>query len=456
MEHAMNMTAINVPASGEPAERDAAAQLVGRYTQIADTLPGRDAKPVREWRDAAISIFKGQGLPHRRVEEWKYTDLRRFMTSAFPPAEPVEVTAGDLAAALGDVAAVDAVKVVFVNGRHSAALSDRDGLSSGVEMVALAEALQSPPEWLMSSLGKINAQDGETVGLINAAFMTDGVALRIAEGVTLGRPLHLIHVAAAGEPASSAIRNLIVVDAGGEAQFIESYVTLGAAPAQTNAVTEIALGDGARLRHYKLSAENISTQHLASAHVTLGEKADYSGVNFASGNALSRHQSFIRFDGEGAKAHFRGAQLLRGEQHCDMTLVVDHAAVGCESREHVKAVLDDRSQGVFQAKVIVRPGAQQTDGRQMAQAMLLSETAEFDAKPELEIYADDVKCNHGATSGALDEDLMFYLRARGISEEEAKSLLILAFVGEVLDDIEHEGLREALIAKATGWLASGK
>ncbi len=183
------------------------------------------------------------------------------------------------------------------------------------------------------------------------------------------------------------------------------------------------------------------------------ECADYLAVNFADGNAVARHQTFLRFGGDGARAHFYGAQLLKDRQHCDMTLVIDHDSVGCESREHVKAVLADQAQGVFQAKVIVRRDAQKTDGRQMAQALLLSDAAEFDAKPELEIYADDVKCNHGATSGALDDDLMFYLRARGIPEDEARSLLVQAFIGEVLDQVEHEGLREALIARAVRWLA---
>jgi Fe-S cluster assembly protein SufD len=201
-----------------------------------------------------------------------------------------------------------------------------------------------------------------------------------------------------------------------------------------------------------VTAENTETQHLASTHARLGSKADYLAVQFAVGGTLSRLQTFVTYEGEGTRAHFYGCQLMRGRQHCDMTLVIDHAAVGCESREHVKAVVDGHAQGVFQAKVIVRPGAQKTDGRQMAQALLLSDTAEFDAKPELEIYADDVKCNHGATTGALDEDLLFYLRARGIPEPEARALLIHAFIGEMLERVEHEGLRQALEAKAAEWL----
>jgi Fe-S cluster assembly protein SufD len=269
----------------------------------------------------------------------------------------------------------------------------------------------------------------------------------------LARPVHLIHASAGDRPVASSLHNLVVLEEGAELTLIESYVSIGGSPAQTNATTELKTEPSARLRHYKISGENGRTQHLASTMVDLAENTDYLGVNFADGGSVARHQTFLRFNGDGARAHFYGAQLLKGRQHCDMTLLIDHAAVGCESREHVKAVLADQAQGVFQAKVIVRPDAQKTDGRQMAQALLLSDAAEFDAKPELEIYADDVKCNHGATSGALDEDLMFYLRARGIPEDEARSLLVQAFIGEVLDQVDHEELREALAARAMRWLA---
>jgi Fe-S cluster assembly protein SufD len=331
-------------------------------------------------------------------------------------------------------------------------LSDLGGEIKGAELKTLAAALAAPGSAVAAAISGANRQEGDVVALLNAGFMTDGIVLRIADKAELPRPVHLIHVAAGEAPASAALRNLIVLGAGSAATFIESYISTGSAGAQLNSVTDIRVADGARLRHCKISGENGNTQHLATALVELGADADYQAVNFADGDAFARHQTFLRFGGENACAHFYGAQLLRDRQHCDMTLVIDHDAVGCESREHVKAVLADQSQGIFQAKVIVRPGAQQTDGRQMAQGLLLSETAEFDAKPELEIYADDVKCNHGATSGALDEDLMFYLRARGIPEDQAKSLLIQAFVGEVLDKVEHEGLRDALTARAARWL----
>jgi FeS assembly protein SufD len=439
------------PKSLEEADRlskDASAQFVGYYKTLGEKLPGAGNAAVRKLRDDAIAAFAARGLPTRRVEEWKYTDLRAAMPHAFEPA--FDGAGFDLDTVLGPLAGVGGLRMVFVNGRlQRSVLPD---LPTGVELVSLAQALGEAPEWLSTALGQSKSGEGEVITLLNTAFATDGVALRLGHGVKLEEPVHLIHVATSETPASAALRNVVVLEEGAEATLIETYVSAGKAKAQMNSATEIVVRDGARLQHYTVAAENIETQHLASTLVALGSEADYLAVQFASGGSLSRLQTFVTYNGEKTRAHFVGCQLLRGRQHCDMTLVIDHAAVGCESREHVKAVLDDRAQGVFQAKVIVRPGAQQTDGRQMAQTLLLSDTAEFDAKPELEIYADDVKCNHGATTGAIDEDLLFYLRARGIPEPQAKALLIQAFIGEVLERVEHEGLRQALEAKAAEWL----
>lgn len=446
----MNIQTTHIDAGDRPA--DAGAQLVSHYGALHAGLPGAGNPAIRKLRDDAIAAFAARGLPNRRVEAWKYTDLRAAMPLAYAPAETGARPSLNLGAVLGPLGAVEAVTLVFVDGRLDRGLSHAASLPDGVELVTLAEALADPADWLAAALGQARSGEGEVVTLLNTAFATDGVALRIGKGVALDTPVHLIHVATGGKPASAALRNAVVLDEGAGASVIETYLSAGAAPAQMNSATDVVIGTGATLRHTLISDQNIQTQHLASTHARLGAGADYLGVQFAPGGSLSRLQTFVTYEGERARAHVHGCQLLRGRQHCDMTLVIDHAAVGCESREHVKAVLDDHSQGVFQAKVIVRPGAQQTDGRQMAQAMLLSDTAEFDAKPELEIYADDVKCNHGATTGAIDEDMLFYLRARGIPELQARALLIQAFIGEILDKIEHDGLRQALEAKAAAWL----
>jgi FeS assembly protein SufD len=452
----MNIPAVNLEAAGRErgAAPDVATRVAGHYRRFVETLPGGAVASIRAMREEAIAAFTERGLPNRRVEEWKYTDLRRLMTEAYAPAATqAELSAADIDTALGDLAKLDAHRLVLVNGHFSQALSSPDGVGKGTELTSLAKALYAPADWVLVALGKVNPQPDDVVGLINSALMTDGVVLRLGEGSMLDRPLLIINVTAGEDPHATVTRNLIVAEHGAQATIIETCLSVGDAPTQVNAVTEVRVGAGAKIRHYKVAAESQATQHLASAFVELAEGSDYLAVNFTDGAILSRQQTFLRFGGANARGHYYGAQLLKDRQHCDMTLVVDHDAVGCESREHVKAVLDDNAHGVFQAKVIVRPGAQQTDGRQMAQSLLLDDNAEFDAKPELEIYADDVKCNHGATFGSLDEDQLFYLRARGVPEAEARSLLIQAFLAEVFDRIELDELREVLAARVAARLA---
>lgn len=432
---------------------DAAGQLSENYRGVAAGLPG--GASLGGMRDQAISALAETGLPNRRVEEWKYTDLRAHLTQAFPPADKDDepISDEDLKAALGALANLtpdDAHLMVFINGTYR---PDRLNTGDAPNISALSHALDQRADWVQSILGKVNPQEkADPVMRLNTAFMTDGAAIQIPAGVRLDKPLHLVFLTRGTNSQSVATRNIISVEEGAEATIIEQHVTLGETAFQTNSVTELKVADGARVEHIKLQDESLGSTHLATWAVDLGKASGYRGVHLATGAALSRHQVFLRFNGNDARGHYYGAQLMRNKQHCDMTLVIDHDSAGCESREHVKSVLDDTARGVFQAKVIVRPDAQQTDGRQMAQALLLSDNAEFDAKPELEIYADDVKCNHGATSGAIDEDLLFYLKARGIPETEAKALLIQAFIGEIIDQVEGETLSDAFAAKAQEWL----
>ena len=223
---------------------------------------------------------------------------------------------------------------------------------------------------------------------------------------------------------------------------------------QVNAGLDIAIGDRAHVDHIKIGRDGKRALHLDSTMLRIGSQSQLHDFAFTIGGAVTRNQVFLRMAGEGTKVAVRGANLLRGRQHVDTTMIVDHAAVGCESRELFKHVLDDESRSVFQGKIIVQPGAQKTDGKMASHALLLSENAEADSKPELEIFADDVICGHGSTAGALDEDLLFYLKARGIPPKEAEALLIQSFVGEAIETIEHEGVREVMLSAAAEWLAA--
>jgi Fe-S cluster assembly protein SufD len=248
------------------------------------------------------------------------------------------------------------------------------------------------------------------------------------------------------------VRSLMVVAPGARAMLIESHEGASGSDYQVNAALEVVVGDGAHVDHVKVVADGAEALHVSTLAAAVGAKARFNSFSFTMGGAVVRNQIFLNFDGEDTVAGIRGATLIRGRQHADSTLVANHIARGCQSREVFKTVLDDEAHGVFQGRIIVRHGAQKTDSKMMTQALLLSDRAEADNKPELEIYADDVQCGHGATSGALDDELKFYLMARGIPAAEAEALLIQAFLGEAIEGIEHAGLREALADCVVAWL----
>ena len=428
------------------------------FEAAADALPGARESFVSGLRRKAIEAYGRLGLPHRRIEAWKYTDLRSRLTDAYPLLGPTGVALGEaeLRKAIGsDFAALPAYRLVVVEGDLRADLSDLSGLkTAGIEVVSLAQALEKPPAWLKKTLGQVNPREDDPVVALNTALMTGGVALRIAEGLTLDKPIHLIQLDGKGEDVSALTRNVVVAEPGSSVMLLESYGNLGMKGLQRNAVTEVVIKDKAAVNHVKLQLEAGDALHLTTWLVKIGAYARYEAFQFSLGAALARNQIYAQFTGEGSQANISGAFLLRDHQHCDTTILVEHLVPHCGTRELLKAVLDEESRGVFQGKIVVARGAQKTDSKQMAQALLLSESAEFDSKPELEIFADDVVCGHGSTSGQIDEDLLFYLEARGIPEPEARALLIQAFVGEALERIEDERLREAFTNASVEWLGA--
>ncbi len=423
--------------------------LSQQFEAVASRLPGDSA--VAEARKSAIGTFAALGLPHRRIEEWKYTDLRNALKEALPPAVAGDVTASrqEIDAALEGLAELDAYRLVFVDGRHQVALSAVAG-ARGLEVASLGAALPKS-----EGLVQTSSPGQEAVVALNTAFMTDGALVRIADGAQLGKPLLLVFARAGNKPSLITTRNIVRIGAGARATVIEAHVALpNAAPGQANTLSEVMVGDGAQLAHLKVTLEGAGATHLASWMTTLGADAFYRAFHLTASTALVRNSLFTLFQGEGAKVDISGAFLGRGNEHIDTTLVVDHAVPGCESRELFKGVLAERARGVFQGKVVVRPDAQKTDGKQMAQVLMLSEDAEFDSKPELEIHADDVVCGHGSAAAEIDEDLLFYLRARGIPLATARAMLIESFVGEALDKVEDEAVRTALTRIALSRLAT--
>jgi len=440
---------MNVMADVKVMKTAAETALAHVYAEARSRLPGDDA--IAAQRAAAFDVFAREGLPHRRVEDWKYTDLRALMRDAKPLATPPDAqtkargkTAGAL---LGDV---ECRRLVFVDGAFVPELSDTAALEAGLTVDSLAAVLADNDVDLAAHLGKL-APSSDVAVALNTALMGDGAVIRIGAGATIERPLHLIF-AASEKPAASFVRSLVVVEKGARVMLIESHEGPAGSEYQVNAALELFVGDEAHVDHVKIIGEGADALHVSTLTAAIGARARFNTFTFTAGGAVVRNQLFLKFDGEQTVANIGGATLLKGRQHADTTLVADHAARGCQSREMFKSVLDDDAHGVFQGRIIVRQGAQQTDAKMMTRALLLSDRAEADNKPELEIFADDVQCGHGATAGALDEELKFYLMARGIPASEAEALLIQAFLGEAVEGIEHAGLREALMEQVVAWL----
>ncbi|GLK80997.1 Fe-S cluster assembly protein SufD [Methylopila turkensis] len=423
----------------------AESALVEAFAAVGPSLPG--GADVTERRAAALREIAERGLPTRRVEDWKYFDLRALMREARPLAAPISDAEIEAARALLPLAGFDAARIVFVNGQFCAALSDFDPLPEGASATWLADALGDDGAAL---LDRGEAPAGNAAVALNAAFVADGIVLRIAPGVAVARPIHVANVQTGAAHAAFG-RVAVTAGEGASATIVESHVGSPEGH-QTNTHVAVTLADRADVTLVKLQDEGLGTLHLATLTATLGAGAKLSSLALSAGSAAARQQVYLAFRGDRSTAEIRGAGFAGARRLLDTTLVVEHDALGCASREHFKTALDGEARSVFQGKIVVKPGAQKTDGKMMAQALLLSEGAEADAKPELEIFADDVVCGHGATVGALDDELLFYLKSRGIPQKEAEALMVQAFVGEVIETVEHEALRDALTARSERWL----
>jgi Fe-S cluster assembly protein SufD len=423
--------------------------LADAFAQAQARLPGAGA--VAAQRAAAFDVFAREGLPHRRIEEWKYTDLRALMRDAKPLASPPDAAAKARAKSAGAlVGDIETRRLVFADGAFVPELSDLGGLEPGLSIGSLADALAEGDQELLAHLGKL-APAGDVAVALNTAFMGDGAVIRIGEGATIQRPLHLVFVASQ-KPAATFVRSLVIAAPGARAMLIESHEGPAGSDYQVNSVLELVVGERAHVDHVKIISEGADALHVSTLAAAVAGHARFNAFTFTLGGGVVRNQIFLNFDGEDTVAGIRGATLIKDKQHADTTLVANHIARNCQSREVFKAVLDEAAHSVFQGRIVVRHGAQKTDAKMMTQALLLSERAEADNKPELEIFADDVQCGHGATAGALDQELKFYLMARGIPAAEAESLLIQAFLGEAIEGIEHAGLREALMDSVAAWL----
>ena len=435
----------SVPIRHTQAESD----LLDRFDTAKDSLKGSVA--VTALREAALGQIRESGLPHRRVEEYKYSDLRAFMKSAAPLA-----VAGDLAEARSildaqdSYGALDRYRIVVVNGVYQADLSDVAALTAeGVTLSDLNDTLAGDDATRLLAFPKTGPKDG--IVALNTAFVQGGVIVDVADGAEVSKPVELVQVATA--QGAQVSRNKISLGKGAKLRLLETFAGDTGAGEQ-NTVVDYVLEDKAALATTRLMIGKTAAARLYTSIATLGAETEFKSLGFIAGPQFTRNQQFINFTGENSEAKVYGVTMAGGEALADQTLIVDHAVPHCNSREFFKTVLDGRARGVYQGRINVAPHAQKTDGEMMTQALLLSEEAEMANKPELEIFADDVICAHGATSGQIDEDLLFYLRARGIPEDEAKTLLVLAFLSEAIEEYGEDDVTEGLEARVRDWLAS--
>ena len=393
-------------------------------------------------RKQGMARFQALGFPTTKNEDWHFTSVAPIADRAFrlAPLEVRGVKRSDLARF--NFGENGWHTLVFVNGAFSEDLSSAAVLGKGVRVSSLARAIKSGTAGIERHLGKIATFEQHTFTALNTAFINDGAFVELAADVIVEQPIHLVFVSE-GEGVSHP-RNLIVAGRHSRATVIESYVSLRDSGYFTNAVTEVSLGEGAHLDHYKLQRESESAFHVGTVQIREARDSQLHSFSLAVGGSLARTNIYTSLDGDAATCTLNGLYLTDGTQHIDNQTSIEHIAPNCPSHELYKGVLDGRSHGVFNGKVYVHPEAQKTDGKQSNNNLLLSPSARVDTKPQLEIFADDVKCTHGATVGRLDDLAMFYLNSRGIGPETARMLLTYAFAADVLETIELEVLRKEL------------
>ncbi len=397
-------------------------------------------------RRAGIARFAELGFPTLQDEDWRFTNVAPLARLPLQPAtEPANDAAAHAALEKFIFAHLPGARLVFVNGQYSMALSSVHGLPDGVRVSNLTAALVADSEFLKRQFGLYAPANNNAFAALNQAFFTDGGFVQVPAGISVAEPIQFIFISTARQGGETIQpRNLIVTGANSKATVIESYLSADNVAYFTNAVTEIVAGNNAALEHVKFQDEAGAAFHLATIAAQLGRASNVSVHSFALGAKLSRTNIRTKLAGEGLECILNGLYLTRGEQLADHHMIIEHAQPHCASHEYFNGILDDKSRGVFHGRILVREIAQKTDAKQTNKNLLLSDNATADTKPQLEIYADDVKCTHGATVGQLNDESIFYLRARGIGLETARRMLIHAFAGEIIDRIRYAPAREEL------------
>ena len=413
------------------------------FDRLRNRLPGADVPWVTRMRSKAISEFQQQAFPDTRVEAWKYTDLRSLKRRAFsPPVASGRVNEADMEQWLFNHEPMH--RLVFVDGRFAPDLCPFQTLLDGVTLTSLATVMEHSPNELETVLGHTLGTDRPGFDAMNMAFLQDGAFIRLERDAVLEQPLHLLFISTGQTDCMTTIRNVIRAAAGSAATVIESWVTLNDTTSLTNTITEIVLDENAALVHYKLEQEGAASTHIGGLYVQQDRNSHLEAHSIALGGRLVRNELQVNLNGRGAECALNGLTLTHDQQHVDNNTRIEHQQPQATSNEWYKSILEDRSRAVFSGRIVVHPGAQQSQAQQSNHSLLLSSKAEADARPQFEIYTDDVQCKHGCTVGELDREALFYLRSRALDEDTARNLLVYAFAADVLDRMRIDPVRHYL------------
>lgn len=418
-------------------------QHTEKYLQAFNTyFNGEVKQPFHKIRVEAVENFGKLGFPTTKNEDWRFTNIATIVKSDFAIATSKnvsQVTAKDIEPFL--LQGWKGVRIVFIDGFFSKNLSKLDNTSDALSVEPFSEHLNANNDLVNDTLSKIASYKDEAFTALNTAFTTEGCVVNIPDKGTVGNGIHILHIAASNQTLSSP-RNMIICGKSSEALVIESYHTLCDEDIFVNCVTEISINENALLYHYKLQDESQKSFHIGNTVIIQKAHSNYISASFDFGGKLVRNNISTELGGEGISTTLNGLYIAKHSQHIDNHTFIDHAKPHCESHELYRGILMDKSKGVFSGKILVRQDAQKTDAKQSSNCLLLSENAHIDTKPQLEIYADDVKCTHGATVGQLDESALFYFRTRGIPKEKALSMLTYAFAEEIITAIKNVPLQE--------------
>ncbi len=434
--------------------------FLSNFELFEKLAPSTEPLALSRLRRNAIERFAALGFPGPRNEDWKFTNLTPLTKVPFKLAEASFERLNEIAdrAKQGTLSLPDGIRLVFINGFYAHDLSSVSFFTGGVVVTSLADALTRHADLIEAHLAQYADYEGHAFNALNTAFIGDGAFIHVPKGKVAEQPVHLVFISTSPQEATvSHPRNLIVAGNGTHLTLVESYLGLDEDVYFTNAVTEVVAGDGAVIDHYKLQRESKRAFHIHTLDVHQGRSSNFSSHLISLGGGLVRNEVQAVLDAEGCECTLNGLALASGRQHVDNHTVIDHAQPYCASHELYKHILDGQAHAVFNGKIFVRQDAQKTDAKQTNQTLLLSQDATINTKPQLEIYADDVKCTHGATVGQLEENAVFYLRSRGIGEAEARSLLTFAFANDIVRRIKVEAVRRELehVLLASQGLPSG-